>query len=142
MVARTAKTSNTVKPTIIDMPDAPETEFSFRDFAASMGFEMPSGRLLLAGLAVQVVVGFVTGYAATQLVSYVMVGALLLSGSAFLALLAAVITAVITAYLSIVAVSRSGAYITSGKLEEHAVAAKNWITGLFKNNSKKEAAHA
>ena len=116
-------------------PVVEDTTFSYveymRNMAAQFGVTLPTGREMLAGSIVTMLVGFVGGYAASAIAGYVFIGAVLLTGSMFLAWISMFITLVIGIYMSCIAASRAGAYVANGNLERDVVRAKNWVTGLL-----------
>lgn len=130
-------TRSTKTQTAQAIPEAPaaETEFStaemLRSMAAMTGIEIPTGRQLLVGAALSIVMGVAGGYVAAQLATYVMAGAILFTGSAFLALLAMVLTYVIGVYLTWRVTARTVSWVMSGSIEADAAAAKNWIGDKF-----------
>ena len=99
--------------------------------AAMTGVEIPTGRQLLVGAALSIVMGVVGGYVAAQLATYVMAGALMFTGSAFLALIAMVLTYVIGVYLTWRVTARTVAWAMSGSIEKDVAGAKNWVTDKF-----------
>ena len=118
-----------------------EAAFSFIEYARSMaamaGVEIPTGRQMLAGTVVTLLVSFAGGYGAGAIAGYVFIGAALLTGSMFLAYLSMIITLVVGVYLAAIAGSRAGAYVATGGLEAHAMKAKNWVTGLIGSSKAK-----
>lgn len=151
MATRTTKTARiedvTVKTQTAQAAEqaVPQTESeesifaTLRSMAEMCGVQIPTGRQLMLGFAVQVLVGVVGGYAAVQLCAYVAVGAMLLSGSAFIAVLLQVLVGAIAVYATMIAASRAALYVTGGKLEEHAKAVKNFAARLFQ---RREVRHA
>ena len=130
-------TRNTKTQTAQAIPEVelPEVEFSSVEFIKSMasmaGIELPTGRQVLVGFAVAVVVGFAGAYATSSLASYIAMGALVLSGSAFLSLLMMVITYVIGIYVTFKATAKFSTWIASGSVKDDMSNAKNWITSKF-----------
>jgi hypothetical protein len=146
MTARTQTTApasklngHKVKASVTTPVADDEPAFSLREFAASMGIEIPSGRRLLVGFLTQLAVGVVGGYAVGTVASYAMVGAVLFTGSMFLAWCAFILALIVGAYAVMIAASRTGQYVAGGKLEAHAAAAKSWVTGLFTKPATKLA---
>ena len=118
------------------IPEATQaTEFSnlemLRAMASFAGVEVPTGRQLIVGFVLSLVMGIAGGYVASSLATYVMVGALMFTGSAFLSLLAMVLVYVIGIYLTWRITSRAAAWVMSGSIESDAAAAKNWVTDKF-----------
>lgn len=113
-----------------------------RNVGASIGVEIPTGRQMIAGSITMVIVSVMGSYSAIQVASYVAVGAALLTGSAFIAFLLSLIVVVVGIYAALITASRASAYVASGKLEEHAVRAKNYVTGFFRPAAPKTVAEA
>lgn len=113
-----------------------------RNVGASIGVEIPTGRQMIAGSITMVIVSVMGTYSAIQIASYVAIGAALLTGSAFIAFLLSLLVVVAGIYAALIAASRASAYVASGKLEEHAARAKNYITGFFRPAAPKTVAEA
>jgi hypothetical protein len=131
MATRTANKVNNATKTI-----APEeTQFSYieyiRNMAAQVGVEIPTGKQMLAGVIVGLAVAILGSYAAGTIAAYVFMGAMLFTGSIFVAYLGMIIAFIMTAYTASIAASRAMAYVASGKLETDVVRAKDYVTGLF-----------
>lgn len=133
MATRTSTKTQTASA--IPEIELPETEFSSFEFFKAMaemgGVEIPTGRQVLVGFAVAFITGFAGAYATSSLASYVAVGALILSGSAFLSLLAMVLTYVIGIYLTLKVSSRVATWVASGTISEDAASAKTWLSDKF-----------
>lgn len=126
-------TRNTKTQTASAIPEAPlEAEVSsmemLRSMAAMAGIAIPTGREMLVCLTTSFLVGVAGAYATSALASYVAVGALVLTGSAFLALIAMILTYVVGIYLTLKVTARIGVWIASGNVKSDAVAVKNWAT--------------
>lgn len=113
---------------------------SAREMAASMGIYMPTGKLLAVSTIVSLGAGAFTAYGLAQVTAYLVVGAAMLTGSAFVSWLIGVLAIIVTVYMSLVTVSKTFAYMASGQLEQDVVRARGWVTGLFSRDDKKVAA--
>jgi hypothetical protein len=129
-VAVKAETTHTAAPA-----DSDESSFSYMEFMRSMasqvGLEIPSGKQMLAGSVMSIIVGLTGGYGVATIAGYVFLGAIVLSGSMFLAYLAMILAMIVGVYVVSIAAARAGAYVASGKLETDVVRAKSWVTALF-----------
>lgn len=128
---QTAQAAEKITPVVDTNDDEKSTMEMLRNFAANAGIEIPSGRRMLASSVTMLAVTALGAYSAASIASYIAVGAALLTGSAFIAFLLATIVGVISIYYTLITASKAAEYVGSGKLEEHCVAAKNWVTGLF-----------
>lgn len=102
-----------------------------RELAASMGIYMPTGKLLAVSTIVSIGAGVFTAYGLAQITAYLVVGAALLTGSAFIGWIIGVLAVIVTVYMSLLTVSKTFAYMASGQLEGDMARAKSWVTGLF-----------
>jgi hypothetical protein len=127
---QTAQAAEKITP-VIDTKDEQSTMDMLRNFAAMSGIEIPSGRRMLASSVTMLAVTALGAYSTASIASYIAVGAAVLTGSAFIAFLLATVVAVISIYYTLITASRAAEYVGSGKLEEHCVAAKGYIIGLF-----------
>lgn len=114
---------------------------TIRGFSAMAGVEMPSNKMLIISTVVSCTVGLLSAYSAVQLGGYLAVGAMLMTGSAFLAWAILIMTTLLAAYVALVSVSRTFVYMASGKLESDVNRARGWVTGFF-GSKKVEASHA
>ncbi len=133
MVTRTSNKTQTAQA----IPEAPAAELDIsytemlRSFASMAGVEIPTGRQLLVGAALTIIMGVAGGYVASSLATYVMAGALMFTGSAFLALLAMVLTYVIGIYLTWRITARTVSWAMSGSIQSDVAGAKNWVADKF-----------
>lgn len=121
-----------------------EASFSYMEFMRSMasmtGIEIPSGKQLLAATVVGLAGGILGGYVVGSVASYVFAGAVLFTGSAFIAFIAMMLTFIVGVYAASIASSRAAMYVATGKLERDAVRAKDWVVGLVKRQPRVVAA--
>lgn len=114
---------------------------TIRGFSAMAGVEMPSNRMLIISTVASCAVGLFSAYSTVQLGGYLAVGAMLMTGSAFLAWAILIMTTLLAAYVALITVSRTFVYMASGKLESDVNRARGWVTGFF-GSKKVEASHA
>lgn len=133
MVTKTAKPTQAQTKTQTTQPVVEEVQFDFRAFAESLGIELPSGKRVLAGVGVGILLSIAGGMLTGHLASYVFVGALLFSTSMFMAYLAMIIVFVIGVYASAIIASRAASYVATGQLERDCVRAKDWVVNLFQS---------
>lgn len=119
-----------------------EASFSYMEFMRSMasmtGIEIPSGKQLLAATIVGLAGGILGGYVVGSLATYVFAGALIFTGSAFIAFIAMVLTFIVGVYAASIASSRAAMYVATGKLERDAVRAKDWVVSKFTGLTRSE----
>jgi hypothetical protein len=119
-----------------------EASFSYMEFMRSMasmtGIEIPSGKQLLAATIVGLAGGILGGYIVGSLATYVFAGALIFTGSAFIAFIAMVLTFIVGVYAASIASSRAAMYVATGKLETDVVRAKDWVVSKFAGLTKSE----
>jgi ABC-type spermidine/putrescine transport system permease subunit II len=115
--------------------------FSFESFTenmeAQLGFKIPTGRRMIIGLVAQLLTTGLGIYAGMQLSAYLMVGAAVLTGSAFLTWMVGFLVLGIAIVAAIVAGGKAQSYILSGGVDRTFEASKNWVTGLFSNRKPK-----
>ena len=111
---------------------------SFADIFA--GFEIPSGKRVIVSLIAGLVVAACTAYVGISLVAYLTVGAMLLSGSAFLTFIVSFLGYVLTLLLSLYSFGKVQAFILTGGVDRCYQNASSFVGGLF--GSKKEMSHA
>lgn len=114
---------------------------TIRGFSAMAGIEMPSNKMLIISTVVSCGAGLLSAYSTVQLGGYLAVGAMVLTGSAFLAWAILIVTTLLAAYAALITVSRTFVYMASGKLEHDVNRARGWVTGFF-GSKKVEASHA
>lgn len=131
MTARKPAASK-AKATVVDTPATDASEFSYAEMMASLGIEIPSGKQMIAATVTGLATAVLGIYGGVQIAGYVAVGAMLLTGSAFLSFITMTLVAVIAIYSSLIAASRAAAYVASGNLEGDLSRAKNWVTGFFR----------
>lgn len=131
MATRPTKTQTAQAiPEAAHEPEASTAEM-LRSFAAMAGVKIPSGRQLLLGLVVAVVTSVAGAYATSAVASYLAVGALMLTGSAFLSLLMMVLTYAVGIYLTLKLSSRLGTWAATASIGDDLSATKNWISDKF-----------
>ena len=140
MATKTTATKTATAKAAEQINVAPEAEFSvyeyMRSMAVTLGVELPTGRMLLVSTIASLGAGVLTGYSAIQLASYLVVGAAVLTGSAFIAYLIAIIATIGAVYMSLVAVSKTFVYMASGQLEHDLSRAKTYVNGFFARGKK------
>ena len=114
---------------------------TIRGFSAMAGVEMPSNKMLIISTIASCAAGLLSAYSTVQLGGYLAVGAMVLTGSAFLAWAILIMTTLLAAYVALITVSRTFVYMASGKLEHDVSRARGWVTGFF-GSKKVEASHA
>ncbi len=129
-------TKTTRKATIIDTPFVETQEPSF-DFNAMMG-SMPSGTRILCAWIASAVVSAGIGYVGMQLIAYLMIGAMVLTGSAFLASTVYVLGMLLVILASFFAGIGAHLEVISEKIDARYSEAKNYINSFF--NFKKVCA--
>lgn len=77
------------------------------------------------------IVGLAIGAAAAPIINALAVATLLVSGSSFLATIVFLLGFLLMGAVAYVAGGVVGAYVHSGKAEEHYAGAKRWVSGLF-----------
>lgn len=110
-----------------------------RRIAAFAGKEIPTGRNALWGAVTAVAVTILGTYSGMQLAGYMAVGAIMLTGSAFIAYALLVLGFLAAFVTSLMAASRAAAYVANGQLEKDVVRVKNYFTGFFKKSEPKAA---
>ena len=96
-----------------------------------LGINMPSGTRTMLSLLASIVVAGVVGYAGSVLLGYLMVGALMLTGSAFITLAVAVLAVALTMYAGWKASGYVAGYIMSGAIDNHYHATNEFVAGKF-----------
>lgn len=107
-----------------------------RYMADMAGVEIPTGKQMVAGVVVGLAVSILGSYAAGTIAAYVFMGAMLFTGSMFIAYLGMILAFVMAVYTTSIAASRAMAYVASGKLEADVVRAKDYVVGLFNKPAK------
>jgi hypothetical protein len=108
---------------------------AMRNLAASMGYEVPTGKRAIWGAVTGVAVTVLGVYSGMQLAGYLAVGAILLTGSMFLAYVLLILGSIAAIVSAMVAASRAAQYVATGQLEKDVVRAKNWVAGFFNKAS-------
>ena len=134
MATRNTKTQTAAaaEQTLGAQPEEQGFYATVREYAKNMGVELPSGRMLLAGTVVQIVTSVIGGISAVQFSGYIALGVLMLTGSAFISMLCAILIAVAGIVAALVAGSRAGAYVASGGVERDVKRVGNFVRGFFK----------
>lgn len=130
-----------LKPTTVGRKDRAGTrtvqaESSAEALRASLEAQLSDGKRQLAGALVSLTTGFVGGYAAGHIAGIVFVGAVLFTGSMFLAYVGMVLTLIVGIYAALLAASRAGAYVAQGHLERDVSRARGWVTSFFVRSSE------
>ena len=110
-----------------------------RSMAKLMGVEVPTGKRALWGSVTAVAVTILGTYSGMQLAGYMAVGAIMLTGSAFIAYMLLILGFIAAFVSSMIAASRAAAYVATGQLEKDVIRAKNYITGFFSKPEPKVA---
>ncbi len=144
MVTRTTTRANKKaarKETIIDTPfietatpeaASPEAEDkAFTAYFESLLAGMPSWKRVLCALAMSLTVASGIGYLGGMLVAYLVVGALVLGSSAFVASIIYVLGMIVAVYASYRAGSFAYMNVIDKTVDAQFSKAKGWVTGLF-----------
>lgn len=151
MITATAKSNakldaTTVKPkvaaaphklraTVVETPEPaqPDDTKSFSDMFKEFvnGSDLPSGKRIIVALAANLVLTGTLGYLGIALTSYLVVGASVLTGSAFLVFMVAFIGYAITLIASMMAGSKLQSAILDGSLERGFASARSKVSGWF-----------
>jgi hypothetical protein len=125
----------TAAPQVEDAVIKNETGFSFASFTenveAQLGFKIPTGRRMIIGLVMQLLVTGLGIYAGMQVSAYLMVGAAVLTGSASLTWMVGFLVLGLAVVAAIVAGGKVQNYILTGGVDRTYVTSKNWVTSLF-----------
>jgi len=113
-----------------------------REWAAQLGLEIPTGRQMLVGLGVSMLVGFVGGYIAAKFAIAVFLGALLLTSSAFIAWMMAIIVYILGSIAAVYAGSKVATYVTSGQAAAHIEQGVGFVRGFFRRSPATESVAA
>lgn len=113
-----------------------------RMIAGTMGYEVPTGPRAVWGAVTMVAVTILGTYSGMQLAGYMAVGAIMLTGSAFIAYALLVLGFLAAFVTALMAASKAGAYVANGQLEKDVIRAKNYITGFFKKAEPKAVTQA
>ena len=111
-------------------PETANDEFaSWQSFMSD--FKLPSGRRMLCSVVVQFIVLGTGVYSGVQLGAVLAVGAMVLTGSAFLSFLLGFVTLALGVYTSLIAAARIGKYIALGEIDDDIKTAKAWVSGKW-----------
>ena len=103
------------------------------EYMASLKIEWSRRRV------VAMVLGFITAFGGGYMVGQIMTPLIvmaMLSGSLFLAAVAYVFTILLGMYIGGKLGGAAYEYVATGTAERHYAAAKSWVTGLFRGNSR------
>lgn len=144
MATRQARNTKATKPVIEVKDEELKRESAFSRWQQSTeelfgAYNVPSHRRAMAGMVAGCIVGAGLGYAGGQLLTMITVGAMALSGSAFLALLIYVIGIALICYATFTAGVKTMNYVVSSKLDEHVAKVRGVWDRVF---SLKEIRHA
>ena len=144
MATRTTRTSTarpTLKADIVDAPAKDETHgSSFEGLFDSL--QLPSGKRVLVSFIVAMLAGGCVAYLGMQLSMYLMVGAALLTGSAFLSFIAGFLAYALTILATVVVSGKVQTFILSGDIDRTYESAKTKVTGWFSSAKTKLAGSA
>ena len=105
---------------------------AFEDFSRMFAdFKMPSGKRMLCSVVTQFFVIASGTYSGFQVAAMLGLGAVALTGSAFLAFVAYFVAAALGIYASLIAAARIGRYIALGEIDQDVARAKSWISAKF-----------
>lgn len=141
---RFAKKQTVIDAESIESAEPPDVGAKFAAFNQLFGlppdFVIP--RFPIAGFITNIAVCALGGYAAGYLASYLAVGCLVLSGSAFLAICVYVLGLVAGILAAMRAGAIAGRYVSTGQFENDYQSAKGWVVGkarsiggLFRRNT-------
>lgn len=147
MATKSTKPAATVKPTVTETPVTPTTSTAWQRVNAAMDDLLTEqGAPTRVRLICAYVLGFVgaafTGFVLSKVVDAIVLGAVLLSGSALFGMLIWVMGLVLSAYACMHAFSAGFGYAVSDVCTNHIAhmrGARNTVVGWF---SRKEPAHA
>lgn len=128
MATRTT-TKSTLKPTIVDAPQAENVGSFFQSMIA--GFELPSGKRVLVSFVAAMIAGGCTLYLGMQLTAFLAVGAAMLTGSAFLAFLALFMGYALSILATVIISGKVQSFILNGDIDRTYQATKAKVTGWF-----------
>lgn len=140
MATRTTNKAS-LKSTVVDAPIKDERAtsggFSFSDMLN--GFDLPSGKRVLVSFIVGVLAGGVALYMGMQLTAMLAIGAVMLTGSAFIAFLALFMGYALSILATAVIGGKVQAFILSGDIDRTFIAAKSKVTGWLGSAREKAA---
>lgn len=113
-----------------------DSGFDFREFCAMYGIVIPGWKRALVSFVASIAVGCLVASAASTLIDILVVGAMSVTGSLFLAWTLYVVAFIAAAYVACKAGAKVARWILSGAVDEQASAAKNKVTGWFKSREK------
>lgn len=118
------------KATVVE--DVTPKSEAFFDFKSLLGqFELPSGKRVIVSLVAAVVIAGCASYLGMSLVSYLVVGAALLTGSAFITFMVAFLGYALTIIASMVIGGKVQAFILSGDIDRCYQNVSNRVSGWF-----------
>lgn len=125
------------KQTVVDVEsvESPSVDAKFAAFTQFFGmapdFVVP--RFPIAGFITNIAVCAIGGYAAGYLATYLAVGCLVLSGSAFLAICVYVLGLIAGCLTAMRAGAIAGRYVSTGQFEDDYQSAKGWVVGKVRS---------
>jgi hypothetical protein len=113
-------------------PLGDDADTSFANFTEMFAdFKLPSGRRMAVSVVTQFIVLGTGVYSGVQLGAVLAVGAMVLTGSAFLSFLLGFVTLALGVYTSLIAAARIGKYIALGEIDNDIKTAKAWVSGKW-----------
>jgi len=120
-----------VPPREDDEADVQSAFEKFSDMFDGLGFKIPSGRRMAVSVVTQFLVLGTGIYSGVQLGAVLAVGAMVLTGSAFLSFLLGFVTLALGVYTSLIAAARIGKYIALGEIDNDIKTAKAWVSSKW-----------
>lgn len=135
MTARTAAAR--LKSTVVDAPIKDEASFSFSTLAEQLG--LPSGKRVLVSFIVSMLAGAVTAYVLNQVVMALAIGALVLTGSAFITFIVMFMGYALLVLSTVVISGKVQTFILTGEIDRMYESTKTRVTGWLGSAKSKAA---